>query len=104
MKKHIYQLLIPFLLPVFVTGIILYFLTAVSNLNQGQAAKDKEQLEKIIKKASVACYATEGIYPPNLQYLIDHYGIQINPNLYTVEYEPIASNLMPDITVLYNES
>ena len=104
MKKHIPNLLAPLLLPILITGIVLYFLTGISNLNQGQAAEDKEQLEKVITRAAVACYAAEGIYPPDLQYLIDHYGIQINTDLYTVIYEAIASNLMPDITVLDNES
>ena len=89
---------------IFVTIILLYFLTAISNLNQEQSAEGKQQLENAIKKAAVSCYATEGIYPPNLQHLIDHYGIQINTAQYTVIYEPIASNLMPDITVLDNES
>jgi hypothetical protein len=104
MKKSKHNPLAPFLFPIFVTLILLYFLTAISNLNQGQSSEGKQQLENAIKKAAVSCYATEGIYPPNLQHLIDYYGIQINTDLYTVVYEAIASNLMPDITVLDNES
>ena len=104
MRNQKRNLFTPFLFPIFVIIILLYFLTAISNLNHGQSAEGKQQLENAIKKAAVSCYATEGIYPPNLQHLIDHYGIQINTDLYTVVYESIASNLMPDITVLDNES
>lgn len=104
MKRKKHNTLTHFLFPIFVTLILLYFLTAISNLNQGQSTEGRQQLENAIKKAAVSCYATEGIYPPTLQHLIDHYGIQINTDLYTVVYEAIASNLMPDITVLDNES
>ena len=56
--------------------------------------------EDALRRASVACYAAEGIYPPNLDYLREHYGIQIDETRYMVVYDVFASNLMPDITVL----
>ena len=90
----------PLVTAILIVGILVYFLTAISNLNQGQSEEDKAQLESALSRAAVACYAAEGAYPPNLEYLIDHYGIQINDELYDVKYEAIASNLMPDITVL----
>ena len=49
-----------------------------------------------------ACYAAEGIYPPNLEYLEEYYGLQIDETRYTVHYSAFAENLMPDITVLEN--
>jgi hypothetical protein len=52
----------------------------------------------------VACYAAEGVYPPDLDYLKEHYGLQINEERYTVFYEIFAENLMPAITVLEKES
>ena len=48
----------------------------------------------------MTCYASEGVYPPDLEYLKDHYGVQIDEERYTVFYERFAQNLMPDITVL----
>jgi len=56
-----------------------------------------------ILHSAVACYAAEGIYPPTLEYLEEHYGIQVDREQYTVMYEIFASNLMPDVTVLENE-
>lgn len=84
-------------------GILLFFLNCLSNFNQEYAVSDKEQMENALTRACVACFATEGSYPPDLAYLEAHYGIQINRKLYTVKYEVIASNLMPDITVLVKE-
>ena len=80
--------------------IIIYFSNAVSNLQQDHSAQDKAQLQDALTRAAVTCYAAEGVYPPDLDYLTEHYGIQINDDLYIVKYEVIASNLMPDITVL----
>lgn len=80
--------------------ILFLFLTAVGNLKEDHSLEDKQRLENALAQAAVACYAAEGIYPPDLKYLEENYGVLINTNLYTVKYEVIASNLMPDITVL----
>ena len=101
MKKQTRKLNIPlFLLPLLAVAVLLVFLTSLSNLEQGRSEEDKRQLEDALRRASVACYAAEGIYPPNLDYLREHYGIQIDETRYTVVYDIFASNLMPDITVL----
>ena len=77
-----------------------WFLTATGNLGAGQKEAGRQQLETALRRAAVACYAAEGIYPPTVQYLTDHYGIQIDREKYHVFYEVFAENLMPDITVL----
>ena len=82
---------------------LVWFLTAVSNLEAGRQNEGRAQLEDAIRRAAVACYAAEGIYPPDLTYLEEHYGVQVDEARYTVDYNVFASNLMPDITVLENE-
>ncbi len=81
-----------------------WFFSGVGQLDRGQAREGRRQLEEALRRGAVACYAAEGIYPPNLQYLTQHYGVQINEELYTVFYEVFADNLMPEITVLEKES
>ena len=101
MKKQTRKLNIPiFLLPLLAVAVLLVFLTSLSNLERGRSEEGKRQLEDALRRASVACYAAEGIYPPNLDYLREHYGIQIDETRYMVVYDVFASNLMPDITVL----
>lgn len=56
-----------------------------------------KQLENSIRKATMTCYATEGVYPPTLEYLKKNYGIQIDESRFTVFYEVFAKNLMPEI-------
>ena len=88
------------LLPVLVAAVALLFLTGLSNLDRDRSEEGRQQLEEALRRAAVACYAAEGIYPPDLAYLEKHYGIQVDEKRYAVFYEVFASNLMPDITVL----
>lgn len=81
---------------------VLLFTSALSNLQDGRISEGRQQLEDAVRRSAVACYAAEGIYPPNLEYLEEHYGIQVDRDRYTVMYEIFASNLMPDVTVLEN--
>ncbi len=83
-----------------VLAVLLWFLMAVSSLDRGQGQEGREQLELALRRSAVACYAAEGIYPPTLEYLCLHYGIQIDESRYIVFYEIFAENLMPEITVL----
>ncbi len=92
------------LLPVVAVVVVLCFFTALSNLESGQADEGRRQLEEALRRSAVACYAAEGIYPPDLTYLEERYGLQIDTDRYTVYYDVFASNLMPDITVLENET
>ena len=91
------------LLPVAAVAVVLCFFTALSNLESGRADEGRRQLEEALRRSAVACYAAEGMYPPDLTYLEDHYGLQTDADRYTVYYDVFASNLMPDITVLENE-
>lgn len=58
-----------------------------------------EMVVEAIRKAAVQCYALEGSYPPDVDYLRAHYGLQLDEARYAVRYEVFASNIMPDIEV-----
>ena len=53
-----------------------------------------------IKRAAVSCYAVEGRFPANYEYLRDNYGLSVNEERYIVYYTIFADNIMPDITVI----
>ena len=81
-------------------GMLCWFFVAVAGVRDGHSRQGAAQLTDAIRKAAVACYAAEGIYPPTLSYLQEHYGLQIDESRYAVFYEIFAENMMPDITVL----
>jgi hypothetical protein len=88
--------------PAAVVVVLLCFLSGLADLQTNRSDDEREQLEAAVRRAAVACYAAEGVYPPNLAYLQEHYGIQIDETRYTVSYIIFGSNMMPDITVLDN--
>lgn len=92
------------LLPLLALCALLWFSTALNQVETGHDRQGKARLEESLRRSAAACYAAEGIYPPDLAYLQEHYGVQIDEERYTVYYDVFASNLMPDITVLENES
>lgn len=70
------------------------------SISKSNISQQKESLEKALKRGILQCYALEGRYPDTLHHLLDNYGIVYNQNLFEVKYEAIASNIMPNVTVL----
>lgn len=83
---------------------LLWFFTAVGQVNRSSGEEGRRQLEEALRRGAVACYAAEGRYPPDVTYLETHYGVQVDEGRYTVFYEVFAENLMPQITVLQRET
>ena len=70
----------------------------------GSAGKDvgaeaAPAIQEVIQKAALQCYAVEGVYPPDLAYLQDHYGLSVNTEDFIVVYDAFASNLPPTVFV-----
>ena len=80
--------------------VLVFFLISMMKLENTRQEMGKQQLEDALRRAAVACYAAEGFYPPNVTYLVQHYGLQYDEAAYKVHYEVFASNLMPEITVV----
>ncbi len=80
--------------------IAVYFMIAFSKVSNSVNKQEQEALEQAINRAIVSCYAIEGIYPSDLAYLEEHYGIVVNYNKYIINYQSIASNIKPSIQVL----
>ena len=77
-------------------GVLLKGLDYFSSINETQSL---ELLKQSVHRATVQCYAVEGIYPPKLEYLEEHYGVVYDKDKYGVEYGCFASNIMPTIIV-----
>lgn len=80
--------------------LVVFFLSALSRLEADRRAEGKQQLEEVLRRTAVSCYASEGFYPPDVAYMQEHYGLQFDEKNYIIRYERPVSNWMPDITVL----
>ena len=89
------------ILPLALTALVLWALVVGTSKTQEQATGQAQKLtEESIRRAAVQCYALEGIYPVNIKYLMDHYGIRPDTNRFVIHYQYIADNLLPDIAVI----
>lgn len=95
--------LAPFLVLVVIFGLILYMvLIGLRDANSAAGSEGIRIAEESIQRAVINCYAIEGNYPPDYEYLKQHYGLSVDEGKYIVHYEIFASNIMPNITVSEN--
>lgn len=89
------------LIPLFfiVCGLIL-IIYHLKNYDISGKEMGAEKVEQVIRQYATACYALEGSYPSNLQYLQKNYGLIINESQYVYHYDAFASNILPDIKVV----
>lgn len=97
LRKIPYRLL--FMMAVFLLALMCLW-KSTGKMGSGQQEESLKQLDEAIRKATLTCYAVEGVYPPTIEYLREHYGIQIDESRYTVFYEVFGDNIMPEITVM----
>ncbi len=81
-------------------GFFLFLILGVHDISSSSNGENLKLLQESVKRATVQCYAIEGMYPPNIQYLEDHYGVTFDHEKYIVHYEVFASNILPDIKVI----
>lgn len=101
---HLYQVKkrekIRILLMIVAFAAVIFFVGVYSQ--NAQDSMDNEQLrtlQEAIRSSAVECYAAEGVYPKQVEYLEEHYGIQIDDSKYVVVYEYRGANLCPTVRV-----
>jgi hypothetical protein len=99
-KKNIARFVPPLLL----AAAILLFALGVGSLSDSGSSHEEEIVTSALDRSITQCYALEGFYPPNLAYLSDHYGFTYNTEHFFIDYQYIAGNLRPDVTIIKRES
>lgn len=100
LKRFFYLYKNIFLSAALLAAVIFAFIIAVNN-TAGTIDQSAEATQyNAIKKAAVQCYALEGFFPPDVDYLIQNYGVIVDNEKFIVRYEADGENLMPNITVI----
>ena len=71
----------------------------VSRLGTSSGNAQTQFVTDAVHNAALTCYAVEGAYPNDLEYLRSHYGLAYDQSRYLVTYSAFASNLLPEIYV-----
>ena len=76
---------------------LVFALSQVDDRNESEQAKI---LQEAVLRATLTCYAIEGRYPPNVQYIEKNYGIVYDSDKFFVKLDSFAPNILPSIFVL----
>ena len=99
-KRKKAELVLKLIIGFVAAAAMIILLAGIFDVAKESTADGLKQLDTSVRRSVMACYATEGVYPPDIEYLEEHYGLQIDRERYEVKYSVFAENLMPDITVM----
>lgn len=71
----------------------------VADYAQGYGQRSVKEIRAAVRSYVAQCYALEGRYPPDLDYLEENYGLLLDSSKYVYHYELFASNIFPDVQV-----
>ena len=75
----------------------------ISSLTSIDAHNEQAQataLKASVLRATLTCYAIEGRYPQDAEYLHVHYGLLYDRSHFIVTINTFSENLLPDISVM----
>lgn len=99
-KNKIPDSLGQFALFVIVVAMVILFFFGVSYIGTGTIDRQEDSLTLALERDIIQCYCLEGMYPPSLDYIKEHYGLLYNEKYFFIDYRPIASNIYPDVTII----
>ena len=88
------------ILAVVILAVILLVYAMAGDSGKDLGEESAAAIQEAVQRSALQCYVVEGVYPPNLEYLQDNYGLQVNTEDFYVTYEAFASNLPPTVRVV----
>ena len=73
--------------------------TGIAGMRGRSSEQQLAVQKKAIERAAVLCYALEGYYPPQIEYLENKYGLIVDRNSFLVVYRTFGSNIRPEVAV-----
>lgn len=81
-------------------GIFILFILQIQNITHLTKQQQRINLEKAISRDIIQCYALEGYYPPDLNYIEEHYGLIYNKSEFFIDYQIEGENIKPTFTII----
>lgn len=76
------------------------FQLALSSLSKHTEEEELQTLKAALSRDITQCYAVEGRYPESLDYLKKNYGLHYDETRYFIDYQPLGSNILPEVTII----
>ena len=88
------------ILAVAILAVILLVYAMAGDSGKDLGEESAAAIQEAVQRSALQCYVVEGVYPPDLEYLQNNYGLQVNTEDFYVTYEAFASNLPPTVRVV----
>ena len=85
-------------------AVLILFAKTVDSISSANDAEQAQILEQALTRSVTACYALEGAYPPDIDYLVENYGLTYDSKEYFIDYQYIGANLRPDVTIIKKDA
>ncbi len=92
-----------------VLGVLVFaalLLWLIVGINSARTLTEEVRLDNVrqsVVNGAVLCYSVEGVYPEDIGYLKDNYGVRYDEGKYLVHYRYIAADIMPAVNVFVSE-
>ena len=80
--------------------VVVLFVAGTASLSKGSTKRQKDSLVDALSRDIIYCYATTGHYPESLEAIRRDYGLYYNEELFYVDYQVRAQNIIPDVTII----
>lgn len=80
--------------------IIAVISSSLARIEERSRQAGLETAKRAVSSAALQCYALEGSYPTDLNYLADNYGLQLQEEKYVYLYQSFGGTLKPVIEVI----
>lgn len=86
--------------------LVLFIALIMNGINQAKtsiASNAKDRLQEAIKNTAIQAYSIEGEYPHSIAEMEEKYGLRYDKERFFIDYNIIASNILPDIFIVDNQ-
>ncbi len=82
-----------------IVAVLVLAVVLVNRISNAHDTAETDIVRDAVKNAALTCYAVEGAYPSDVEYLRENYHLAYDESRYLITYEAFASNMLPDIWV-----
>ena len=91
-KRDIIKLII-------IAAVLALAVLLADGIGRSQDYEETDIVKNAVRNAAITCYAVEGAYPDDVQYLRDNYQLAYDEERYFVTFESFAPNIIPSIYI-----
>ena len=91
-KKDIIKLIV-------IAAVLVLCVLLADGIGKSHDNEETDIVKNAVKNAAITCYAVEGAYPDDVQYLRDNYQLAYDEERYFVTFESFAPNIIPSIYI-----